>query len=124
MAYEQKGMYREAIEEFQKYLTLSDRDPDALMRLGHVYAVSGNKEQALRLLHELENPPKGRYVSPSYLAVLHAALGDKDRAFNWLGRAMDERTSWLLVVGVDPAFDPLRADSRFQDVLRRIDLPQ
>ena len=124
MALGQKRMYPEAIAEFQKYLILSDRDPDALMRLGSAYAVSGDKDNALKLLHELKSLPKGRYASPCYFAALETALGEKDRAFKRLERALDQRASSLLLLAVDPAFDPLRADPRFQDLLRRVGLPQ
>jgi TolB-like protein/Flp pilus assembly protein TadD len=124
LAYQQKHMYREAITQFEKYVELSGRDPDALMRLGSAYALAGDEQQARRFLGELESTPKGRYTSPCYIAMLAAALGDKDRAFAWLKKAVEQRSSTMLLLGVDPAFDPLRADPRFQKLLRRVGLSQ
>ena len=118
-ALEQKHLYPEAIAEYQKYLELSNGEPEAIMRLGHVYAVSGQRELALRMLRKLEEPPKGGYVSPCYISMLYAGLGDKDRSLLWLKRAFNQRNATVILIGVEPAFDPVRSDPRFQDLIRR-----
>ncbi len=65
---------------------------------------------------------KGEGNSPFYVAEIHANLGDKDKALEWLGRAVDERDGDLEMIKVHSAFDDLRSDPRFQDLLRRMNL--
>jgi tetratricopeptide (TPR) repeat protein len=118
LAYEQKGMYAKAIEEFQKGVKLSG-NPLMLSLLGHAYAASGMKAEADRVLADLRQQ-KQRYVSPYMAAGIYAGLGDKDEAFSWLERSHAERDIWLVNLKVDPVFAPLRADKRFAEMLRRI----
>jgi len=120
LAYEQKGMHKEAIAEFTKGVKLS-ASPLMISLLGHAYAVSGNKPEARRILAELDKQ-KQRYVSPYTVATIYAGLGDKDQAFKWLEKAFEERDIWLMNLGVDPQFTPLRSDRRFSDLLTRIGL--
>lgn len=118
LAYEQKGMHQKAIAEFQRGLQLSG-SPLMLALLGHAQAVSGNKSEARKILGELQDLRSRRYVSPSTVAAIHAALGEKDEAFNWLERAYEERDVWLMNLKVDPVFSKIRDDARFQDLLTR-----
>jgi len=120
LAYEQKGMHKEAIAEFAKGVELS-ASPLMISLLGHAYAVSGNKPEAQRILAELDKQ-KQRYVSPYTVATIYAGLGDRDQAFKWLEKAFEERDIWLMNLGVDPQFTPLRSDRRFSDLLTRIGL--
>jgi TolB-like protein/tetratricopeptide (TPR) repeat protein len=123
MAYERKQQFKEAIAEFQKYLVLSDHDPEALMRLAVTYAELGDRARALKMVGEMEKAIKGSYV-PSYdIASVYATLGDEERALAWLDRAIGQRSSSCLLLGIDPAFDAFRADAGFQDRLRKIGLP-
>jgi hypothetical protein len=73
----------------------------------------------LKDLDELQNR---RYVSPYTVAAIHAAMNDKDRAFEWLEKAYEERDIWLMNLKVDPVFSKLRPDRRFQDLLTRAGL--
>jgi len=123
-AYEQRGMYREAIAEFQKAVKLSAARTQALAALGHAYAVSGRKSEAVRILKDLTGKSKRTYVSSYHVAAIPTALGDKDQAFEWLEKAYQERSLWLVYLKVDPVLDPLRSDPRFADLLRRIGLAQ
>ena len=120
LVYEQKGMYKEAIAEFQQAAKLSG-SPLMMSLLGHAYAVSGNRAEAQRILVEL-GQQKQRYVSPYTVATIYAGLGDKDQAFKWLEKAVDERDIWLMNLKVDPLFKPLRSDDRFAKLLRSIGL--
>ncbi|HKV77203.1 MAG TPA: tetratricopeptide repeat protein [Candidatus Sulfotelmatobacter sp.] len=122
MAYERQKRFPEAIAEFQKYLDLSGRDPDALMRLALTYADSGERRRAQDLAKEMESAPKNSYTSAYNIAVVHAALGDKDIAFDWLRRALDQHSSSCLLLAVDPVFDGLRSDPRFQQGMRKVGL--
>jgi serine/threonine-protein kinase len=122
MAYEQKAMYSEAIAEFQKALEVSRGNPFALGSLGHAHAVSGNREKARQTLSDLLALSKRRYVSPFDIAVVYTGLGDKDRALEWLEKALDDRSLEMIFLKVDPRFDSLHADPRFAMSLRRIGL--
>ena len=84
--------------------------------------MSGNTFQARKLLRELMDLQKQRYVSPAALGLLNISLGEKERAFEWLEKAYQERSNFMAYLGVNPVVDPLRSVPRFQDLLRRIGL--
>jgi tetratricopeptide (TPR) repeat protein len=92
--------------------------------LGHAYARGGHKGEALDFLQKLGALSKEQYVSPYNVAVLYIGLGDKDRAIEWLERAVQERSGLLVYVNVEPVFDPLRSDPRFQSLLRHMNFPK
>jgi len=119
-----KGMYREALAESEKYLALTPRNSAALMALAYAHARSGERSQALRLLEELRALSKQSYVSSYYFAVVYAGLGEKDQTFAWLEKAYEERSGSLVMLKVNPVWDPLRSDPRFADLVRRVGLPQ
>jgi tetratricopeptide (TPR) repeat protein len=118
--YVAKGMYAEAINEFRTANSLYGEVTNGLVDLGYVYAISGRREEALAILNKLKASEE--YVSPAGLAVLHAALGDTEAAFQWLERAYDAHDSQLQNLKVDPRCDSLRSDPRFADLLRRMRL--
>ncbi len=120
-AYVQKRMYAEAIAEFQKLITSPTDDLETAAALGYVYAQSGRREEAQKILIEMMELSKNRYVSPLYIATVHTGLGDQDQAIEWLYKAYDARHPGLVLIKVDPMFDGLRADQRFQELLRRFD---
>jgi DNA-binding SARP family transcriptional activator len=122
LAYEQKAMYEEAIAEFQKAVALSGGSPQAVVLLGHAYAVSGRRKEALKVLDELRELSEQRYVSSYRVAAIHLGLGETERAFEWLERAVEEHDAWLVWLKVDPVLDALRPDPRFADLLRRVGL--
>jgi hypothetical protein len=75
-------------------------------------------------LAELKELSKRNYVLPLEMAITYAALGEKERAFELLNKACEERSYRLAIaIKLDPRYDPLRSDSRFQDLLRRMGLP-
>jgi TolB-like protein/DNA-binding winged helix-turn-helix (wHTH) protein/tetratricopeptide (TPR) repeat protein len=111
LAYEQKQMWPEAIFLFEKEGLTSD--------LAHVYAESGRRSDALRILQNMEAQScSGAYIPAYSFAEVHIGLGDKEQALAWLDRARAERSNWLPYLNVDPRFDPLRRDSRFLALLR------
>ena len=124
LAYVQKKMYKEAIAEFQQAANNSNRAPLAISSLGHAFAASGNQVEAQRVLAELKELSQRRYVSPYGIAMIYAALGDKEQAFQWLERANDERNTELVFLRVDPRADPLRDDPRFQELVKKVGIPQ
>ena len=129
LAYEQKKMYPEALASFQKAVEYSTTEsliggkPEMIAALAHAYAVSGNPGEASRMLRDLtERPENQRYISPYSIALIYAGLGDKQRAFEWLDRAYQERDESFIHLRVDPRLDELRSDPQFVERLRRINL--
>ena len=121
-SYLQKGMHEEAVEEMQRAVTLSGRSAETVMGLGQVYAAAGKSVEAQQVLDELMLHAKEHYVSPYYLAKIHAARGDREQAFAWLEKACEERNPDLIELKVEPILGGLRADPRFRDLLRRVGL--
>src|SRR5713226_8847351 len=122
-AYVRKGMFGEAIAEFQRAITLSPNFTQYQAGLGHAYARAGKSAEARKLLSELKEHSKRRYVSWCDFAAIYAGLGEKDQAFACLERAYAQRDARLVELKVDARLDPLRADPRFKDLLRRVGLP-
>jgi tetratricopeptide (TPR) repeat protein len=120
--YEQKGQYAEAIVELQKAASMAPDSPPVLAALGHAYAVAANRVEALRLLDELKSQSARRYVSPFYLALMYAGLGDREQAITWLNKSYDDRSNNTIFLNVVPQFDDMRSDPRFQNLSHRIGL--
>jgi TolB-like protein/Flp pilus assembly protein TadD len=121
--YLQKSMFREAVAEFQTALKLSQGGLEVVAGLGHAYALSGNRAAAQKLLGELRERSSRGYSLPWVIAVVYIGLGDKDHAFEWLQKAVEERNIGLMEwIKVSPMFDPVRSDPRFTDLLRRMNL--
>jgi hypothetical protein len=89
-----------------------------------VYGLAGRKDEAKKVLHELLNQNRRGYVPPVAVAIVYTGLGARDQAFDWLEKAYQERSYFLAYLKVLPAADPLRADPRFDDLMRRIGLPR
>jgi serine/threonine-protein kinase len=121
-AYEQKGMFEEAINELQKAIALSGGSAAMTALLGHVHAVSGRRDEALEVLKELKEKSEREYVPSYYFALVYLGLDEKDQAFKWFERAYRERSTHLVWLKVDPIFDGLRSDPRFTELIRRIGL--
>ena len=123
LAYERKKQYPEAIAALEK-ARQGDVNPSSLGYLGYVYAAAGKKAEALRVLDELKESSKRQYV-PSYsIAIIYAGLNDKNKAFEWLNKAYDERSHFIALLKVETVLDNLRPDPRFADLMRRVGLPQ
>ncbi len=117
-AYVQKGMFEEAVAAFQKAIGV--QGVQWMPSLGYVYALSGKTDEARRVLAELRDLAKQRYV-PSYsFALVYFGLGENDHAIQWLVRAYEERDGFLVNLKVGPMLDPLRDNPRFQDLMRRV----
>lgn len=121
-ALEQKALFPEAIQAFERGLVPSERAPFMLAALGHAYAASGKRSAALAILKELEELSLRRYVSPYYSALLSAGLGEVKNALTWLEHALEDRSTWLTWLKVDPRLDALREQPRFQVLLCKIGL--
>jgi TolB-like protein/Flp pilus assembly protein TadD len=120
--YEGKGMYPEAIAEYQKAMALSPGATAFKSYLGHAYAVSGHRKEAEQVLDELKARSGRDYFFPARLAAIDVALGNNDEAFTLLDQALEEHDITVTYIKVEPEFDPVRSDPRFQDLLRRVGL--
>ena len=119
----QKGLYADAIAELQKMQQNCSGIDFCTMALGHAYAVAGNRGAALKSLADLKSQAgKGKYVPAIYFTAIYAGLGETGKALDWLQKAYDERTEYLIFLNVEPMADPLRSDPRFRDLLRRVGL--
>jgi tetratricopeptide (TPR) repeat protein len=121
--YEQQAKYSEAVAELREAVARSDDGATELAALGHAYAVAGQAADARQILRQLQGRSEREFVSPYNLAIVYAGLGELEQAIASLDRAYDRRDGWLAGhVNVDPRFDPVRRDPRFQELLRRIGL--
>ncbi len=109
----------DALREFQAASQLDD-NPEIIVGLGYAHALCHQTAAAQECWDALSELSKSRYLSPINFAILCIGLKDFDQAFLWLDRAYDDHAQWLSDLGVDPLFDPLRADPRFVRLLRRV----
>jgi tetratricopeptide (TPR) repeat protein len=121
-AYEQKGMYDRSEAVLRQLLARAPEEPAILSMAGHEYAVSGHRSQAREIISRLESIAGRRYVPPLYFALIYIGLGDRDKAFQFLNKAYDERSEYLLYLPTEPLADPLRNDPRFPALLGRLGL--
>jgi TolB-like protein/DNA-binding winged helix-turn-helix (wHTH) protein/Tfp pilus assembly protein PilF len=119
-----RGMPKEAIPELERAVVLSGGSPRATAELALAHAQMGNKKQALKLLDDLKQHSKQRYVSPFNLALIYSAVGDRNQALGWLEKANQERSPSLLVLNSSPAFKDLRSEPRFIELVRDVGLPE
>jgi len=123
LAYEQMGEVEDAVRVLQRARDGSESNPATLAGLGHAYAVSGQKDEAAKILDTLNSFSKHAYVSPYAFAIVYAGLCDHDRGFESLESAYRERDVWLVWLKREPRFDCLRSDARFENLLSRIGFP-
>jgi serine/threonine-protein kinase len=121
-AYEEKGMYEEAIAEQNKANQLDNDNTEYVSFLGHTYALAGKRDKAQQVLSELKERSKRQHVTAYSMATVYTGLGDISQALAWLQKACEARDEYLVYLKVDPAFDRLHSDPRFEDLLRRIGL--
>jgi TolB-like protein/DNA-binding winged helix-turn-helix (wHTH) protein/Tfp pilus assembly protein PilF len=127
-AYEQEKLYEQAISEYQKVIALQHGDPRLSLNLARLYAAVGKKTEAGNIMSRAEEvlkrerAPCGGGAAIAYVA-LYAAVGDTDQALAQLEKSYEDRCEFLVHLKVQPLFDPLRSDARFQDLLRRMNFP-
>ena len=119
--YAAKGMYPEAQATVEKYL---DSPMPLRTTAGYVYAKTGQREKAIAILEYWKKAEKERYVQNYWIAIVYAALGDKDGAFAELEKAYKNHDWFMQRIKVDPFMDPLRDDPRFDQMVRRLNFPQ
>ena len=121
--YQQKRMYAEAITEFEQAGNVLRDWPVTIAAIGYVQGKAQNKAEALKTLEKLKKLSEKRYVTAYAVALVYAGLDDKSQAFRWLNKGVEERTHWLVWLKLDPRWDDLRSDPRFEQLVRRVGLP-
>lgn len=124
ITYAECRMPTESLEEMEKARSISGDTPRTVSGLAYAYAMAGQNAKAKKLLDDLSKLSKQRYVAPFDVAVVYAALGEKDAAFDWLEKAYEDHHPWLVMLEVSPKVDKLRPDPRFQALVRKLNLPQ
>jgi eukaryotic-like serine/threonine-protein kinase len=117
------GRYDLAAAESEKAVKLSGGSPIMAAALAHTLGKAGRTADARKILDDLTELATRKYVAPYFLAGIHIGLGEHDRAIEYLERAYEEHSHWLIYLHIDPSVDDLRDDGRFQDLLRRVGLP-
>ncbi len=123
-AYIEKGMFAEAIAEARKARELNGANSQTTGSLGYALAKSGKQAEARSLLEELLKLSTERYVSPGNIALIYNGLGEREETLAWLERGYERRDAKMVFLKVEPKWNNLRADPRFQDLLRRVGFPQ
>ena len=123
-AYLANGMYEEGIAEMQRFVA-EDTAPEpwnGQPLLAYAYAVVGRRDEALKILGEQTRFSRKDYISPYNFAIIYTGLGDKDKAFEWLEKGVEQRTRLVSRLKSRPMFDPLRSDPRYAELLRAMNL--
>ena len=123
LTYELNGQLNQAIPEFRTAVDQSDRAQTAVASLARALALSGDRQGAERLIDELKSRARDQYISSYNIALIYAALGDREQTFDYLEKAYDEESIDLLLAKVDPRLDPFRGEADFQKLLVKIGFP-
>ena len=118
-AYALKGMCREAMAQFEAYSRVRGSSPWGMGSESYTYARCGERAKALKVIDDLVDLSKQRYVGTGSFAVAYLGLGDKEQCFSWLEKAYQEKGTVIFSMKVDPMWDPVRNDPRFVDLLQR-----
>ena len=121
-AYGDKSDFPAALAALEKGRSV-ENNTQLLILEARILARAGQTARARKLTRELEEMAKRAPVPAAFMGQLYGALGDKDRAFEWLEKGFREREAFMPFLKVDPGFDPLRSDPRFADLLRRLRFP-
>jgi tetratricopeptide (TPR) repeat protein len=122
LIYAAEKQYDKAIPELQA--TTLERNGGALAGLAYAYAMAGDHARAQELLNKLYIGQESGLIVPYRVAAVYLALGDNDKAIEWLGKSYTEHDNWMAQLNVDPVMDPLRSDPRFGDLLRKMRFKQ
>jgi TolB-like protein/Flp pilus assembly protein TadD len=120
--YSRKSLHEPAITALRKACDLWPGST-VIGLLGEAYAAAGHYDEAIKVLEQLDQLSKERYVTPYVVGRIYATLGRQDEAFRWLEIAYQQQAEWMVLLKVDPVLDNLRPDPRFQDLLQRMNFP-
>ena len=120
LSHQNQGQFDEALAVYRRGYDLSRGEAASVMLLAHLFALMGRHTDARRHLGELEDLSRRQFVPSLYMAFVHVGLGNRDEAFAWFDKAYEERSNYLVFLGVEPALDSVRSDPRFVRLMRRI----
>jgi Tfp pilus assembly protein PilF len=120
VVYVQQRRGEEAIAMFQRAIRVAGENPISLALLAHAYAISGKRNEAIKILAEFQKPSPQQLISPTHIALIYLGLGEKDQVFAWLEKAYRERSNYLIYLKVEPLVDSLRPDPRFTALLNKV----
>jgi len=123
-AYQQKKMYPEAIDEFNKTDAALPGWVVTIAGTGNAFGEWGHRADAEQILADLDEMTRSKYVTPYGIALVYAGLGDKNQAFIWLDKALHGRSHWLVWLNRDPRWEGIRSDPRFAALAKRVGLPE
>ncbi len=124
LSFVEKGMFAEALANTEKWRRVFGEGPGYWSIRTYIYGRAGRQERARRELEKLEQLDRRQQLDPVNMLWAHLGVGDKEEALADLEKAYSEHFSILTTLKVEPAFDPLRSDPRFADLLRRVGLAQ
>ena len=119
VAYAQKGQFDLAIAKIQEM-----QESNIPATAGQVYAMAGREADAMRMIEELDRRSRRSYISATSFAFIYAPLGEKDKAVASLEKGYEERAFQMQFLKIDPRWDKLRDDPRYQELLKKIGLPE
>lgn len=122
--FQAQGRYPEALAEYRAGGPDLASWPPSVSGVGHLHGLLGNRTAALDVLSTLDAMAQRSYVAAYTRALVYLGLGDKSRTFEWLNRAYEERSNWMVWLLKDPRWDPVRSDPRFAPILDRVGFPQ
>jgi TolB-like protein/Tfp pilus assembly protein PilF len=122
LSYHHKRLPEQGSIEFERALTFFRGEAAAVMLMGVAHALAGNRESALKDLAQLHDLSRQKYVPAVYSAFIYVAMNDLDHAFEYLHKACDERSSYMIFLNVQPSFESLRSDPRYPDLIKRVGL--
>jgi len=123
IAYQQKGQNEEAVEALEKSAKLAERDSITIAALGHALGTVSRTAEARVILKELKERREKAYLSPFWISLVHLGLGENDKALDCIETGYRERAAYMNMIHIYPHFDPLRSHPRFQDIVRKMNLP-
>jgi TolB-like protein/Tfp pilus assembly protein PilF len=122
--YQEKKMFREALEEYNRTLKIYKNWPVALGAIGYVYGITGKKQEAEKMLDSLNRLSSSIYISPYVLALVYTSVNDKENAFRCLNQAYDDRANWMVWLKLDPRWRLLYDDKRYAALVEKMGLPK
>ncbi len=122
--YRVKPTLGDAVAEYQKAVALEKDSPRYIAMLGSAYATAGSRSEALQILGDLQELSKRKYVDPVLKVYLLASMGRKEEAIATLATGYEDRSYLIRWLKVQPNFDPIRSDPRFEALLRKMNFPQ
>jgi tetratricopeptide (TPR) repeat protein len=120
--YQEKKQFNKAIDEYRQTLSYNNNWPVAWAAIGSAYGFAGQNMMAKNIIDTLLALSDKHYVTPYGIALVYASVNEKDKAFEWLNKALEERSHWLVWLKIDPRFKSLRNDMRFINLLEKIGL--